>query len=279
MRQSITSLFRLSLLLLIGMPILLAQDTQYVAVNPGIANLVIGQSQRFRIVDQNGRMQRNVSWTISDREAFAVEEGDEMVLTAKTAGTYQITGRVSGGSAQADIKIISDRALPTGSVKWSVPSPPGCKTVQIVPAVPSDSGVDVYESSTCPDGTYVAAYTEDGIQVYRQKVGGPGQAAPQVIPTFTSSSPSKPAAAPRPALSSGSTSLRASISLASVCDQIALGAAQEHVRELLKSRNLLLSAEGPSGHVWVVAEATTQCKLWFDDKAVLTRKSKTLVSE
>jgi hypothetical protein len=30
---------------------------------------------------------------------------------------------------------------------------------------------------------------------------------------------------------------------------------------------------------WIVDESNTQCKLWFDDKLILSRKRKMLVSE
>jgi hypothetical protein len=267
-QQTVTSFLRHSLLVLLGTAPLLGQGAQYLAVSPKLANLSIGESQRFRVVDQSGNMQHNVSWAISDPGAFTVEQGDELVVTAKSAGTFHVLAKVSAGSLQAEIKVIAGNAFAEGTVKWSAATPKGCKITQTAPAPPNDNGIAVYESSTCPDGTYVSAYTPDGVQVWRRKVSDAKQPAAQGASRAT----------PGPTSYAGPTSTRLG-SLASVCDQIAIGNTQEQVRDLLKSHHLSFSNEGANGQVWVVEEATSRCKLWFDDKPAVTKKSKTLVSE
>jgi hypothetical protein len=261
------------------------QSSEYVAVTPNVANLVVGQSQRFRLVDQNGRPQHNVSWTLSEKGASMSHEGDDLVLTATAPASFQIMAVSPGGSAQASVKVIAEKVLPTGSIKWSAPSPEGCKTTQIVPAVPSASGIDVYESSHCPDGEYVSAYTDEGILVWRHKVSGPTSEGVKVIPTFNDGPPliqrsstlsRLPSSSGSLGASSATSSSRAGISLASVCDAIAVGTAREKVQEVLKSRNLSFTSEG---QVWVVEESTARCKLWFDDKSSVAKKSKTLVAD
>src|SRR5262245_1179341 len=75
-----------------------AQDANFLAVTPGKVTLLIGQSQRFHLVDRSGRMQHRVSWTVSENSAFESHPGDELELTAKRSGSFQITAMAGGGT-------------------------------------------------------------------------------------------------------------------------------------------------------------------------------------
>jgi len=201
-------------------------------------------------------------------------EGDDLVLTATKPGSLQIVAQAGGGSSQAEVKVIEGQALPMGSIKWSGPNFAGCKSTQIVPAVPSDSDIDVYDMSRCPDGDYASAYTADGMLVWRLRVGESGSGA-QIIPTFGSNKAGFPAKT-SPVVPSLPNRRR--LSSASVCDGIVVGTEREKVRELLVSRSLSFSSDG-SEQIWIVEEPGVQCKLWFDDKLAVARKSKTLVGD
>ncbi len=241
---------------------LIAQNAPYsIAISPASATILVGESRRFRAVDREGHMQRSVYWTISDPAAFAFEPGDELVLTAKQPGEFRITVRAGERAAEASIKVLQGNSLPKGSVIWSSAHPAGCKPRQLVQAVPTDNGPDLYGVSDCEDGTYVEALTADGVQLWRRRIGDTRVA----IPGLGDEKPITPN--------------RLDVNSTSVCDAVTVGTAQEKVKDLLKSRKLSFNEDPHQKQVWLVEESSTQCKLWFDDKSVLARKRKILVAE
>jgi hypothetical protein len=249
--------------------IVCGQGAPQISVSPSIATLLIGQTQHFRVVDAAGHMQRNVSWSISEMGGLDSQTGDELVVTARHAGVFKITGSVNGLSADGVVRVMEGNSLPPGTAKWSDAEPPGCKLVKTVPATPNDGGADMLALSTCADGQYITAYSKDGIQLSRRKAGA--------------SSPRTPSPGAMPAAAGLATGPSAGTHLdlnsSSVCDALAIGTEQEKARELLKSNNRSFSTEGANGQVWVVDETGSECRLWFDDKSVLVKKRKTLTAE
>jgi hypothetical protein len=243
-----------------------AQTTHFLKITPEKATLLVGESKTFRMVDQNGQMQRNIVWNISDSGAFEKEEGDELVVTAKQRGDFTISAHNSDGSAEASIKVMEGTTLPEGTAKWTGTSVEGCKTIKVIPAVPSANGPDIFEQSQCADGSYVTAYTEEGIQLWRRKVSNAGP-----VPSGGSVGNEQ----------TGKASLSGGLNVhaTSVCDLLAIGAEQQKIREILKERNLSFSELHEGGSVWLIEESNKHCKLWFDEKATLTRKSKIFVND
>lgn len=134
---------------------------------------------------------------------------------------------------------------------------PGCHTTKIMPAVPVANGPDVFEQSQCPDGTYIRAYTAEGILLWRRKIDSSPKAA------------TKPE---EPSIALNSLNTRAG----SICDSISIGMKQEAVGELLKARNL--AALGGE-KIWTIEEEGTQCKLWFNAATGVSKKRKTMVAD
>ena len=93
-----------------------------------------------------------------------------LYFTAPQTGDFHVTARTSEDSGEASIKVLAGNALPNGAARWSGPVYPGCTILQVVPAPPSASGIDVYVSDNCEDGTYLRAFTENGIQKWRHKI-------------------------------------------------------------------------------------------------------------
>lgn len=246
------------------------QSGSFVAITPGSATMLVGESRPFRLVDQNGRAQPNVSWTISDPAALQVQKGDEIEITAKQPGNFRISARNANGEAEATINVVEGSSLPQGARKWSSPELEGCKVVQVTPAVPSASGVDVYAMTQCGDGNYLEAYTADGILVRRQKVSGGSGPAPTPKPL---------PGVPVPSESTQAPAKRLHLNSSSICDLVSVGTDEHKVRELLQQRKLSFRSDSSQGHAWLVEESDTQCKLWFDDKSVLAKKRKILVNE
>jgi hypothetical protein len=170
----------------------------------------------------------------------------------------------SVGTALAYVKVTEGAKLPKGSFNWKAPLPKGCFIMKIIPAIPTRGGADAFESSRCPDGDYITAYTAEGVLMWRRKVGDASQ-----LPGLAYGPEFKLVPAGPP------SAQRESISLTSVCDAVIAGDTREKVQELLKSRSL--SHTGPeAGDTWTVEEPAARCKLWFDDKSAVVRKSKTL---
>ena len=238
-----------------------AQKPYFVAISPQKVTLLIGDSTSFRLVDQNGHRQSHVAWHVSDPDAFQVYDGDEFTITAKEAGDYRVDARTADGSAEATVKVMEGYAMPVGTVKWSAGATPGCKSIKIIPAVPTANGPDIFEQSQCDDGQYIAAYIAGGVQMWRRKM------------TSTGAFPA--AAYANDPVSAARLNTRS----ASVCVSVVLGTDGQKIRDLLQERKLSFSEGAPGEREWIVEESTTQCKLWFDDKSVLTKKRKIFVTE
>lgn len=242
-------------------PLALFAQSGSLIITPGKTTMLVGESRTFRLVDQDGHMQRDVTWSVSDDGAFDVGKGDELELTAKSAGDFRLEGRSSNGSADATITVMQGASLPVGTVKWSAGKIDGCKTTKIIPAVPSANGPDIYEQSQCKDGQYTSAYTVDGVLLWRRKMNGLG------------------ASSDTPAVDDGNATRHLDPRSKSICDSISVGADQEKIRDLLDQRKITFTEGLPDHHEWVVDELNAQCRLWFDDKNVLTKKRKILTSE
>jgi hypothetical protein len=252
---------RLAMLVLwaIALP---AQSPAFFAITPDKVIMVIGDSRTFRMVDQNGHRPAHVTWTISDPDAFQVEEGDDLVITSKRAGDFRVTGQSTDGSAEASVSVQEGTTLPAGTAMWTSGTTAGCKSVKLTQAMPSANGPDMYEQSHCDDGDYITAYTADGLQMWRRKLGGdPGAPSAAGI--------AKNADAPA----------RLNPRSASICDLVVMGTEQQKIRDLLRQHNLTFSEGSPAERVWTVDESGTQCKLWFDDKAILSKKRKIFTTQ
>ena len=240
---------------------LFGQASSTYLITPDKTTMLIGESRPFRMVDQNGHAQHKVAWTISDADAFQSIDGDELWLIPKRAGDFRLTARTDFATAEATVKVMEGPALPAGTVKWSSGKMKGCKTTKIIPAVPRPNGPDIFEQSSCEDGEYVAAYTANGIQLWRRKItdsgapAGPGGNNYEVVGSRLE--PHSP----------------------SVCDSVSVGTDQQNIRDLLTEHNLSFREEPTGGRAWLVEESNTQCRLWFDEKSVLVKKRKVFVAQ
>ena len=242
------------------------QAARSVGISPEKATLLVGESRTFRLVDQNGRMQQDASWSVSDSSALETRSGAELTVTTKAVGDFAVSAQSAGGSAEASLKVVEGTSLPNGTAKWSGVSFEGCKSVHVVPAVPSASGVDVYDQSVCPDGEYVSAYTSDGTLAWRNKIGGSAAPPPQELTR------NQPTTVP---LNPSHVNYRA----ASICNQASLGTTRQELEHLLKQRNLDPGSNHDGQQVWVIDESSVRCKLSFNEKSLLSKKQKILVND
>jgi hypothetical protein len=239
-----------------------AQDTYQ--ITPNQVTMRLGESRTFRMVNQSGQAQHKVTWTLSDAAAFDSTQGDELYIYPRRAGEYRLSAHTDFATAEASVRVVDGSSPPSDAPRWVSGGREGGVTTKIMPAVPrSVNGPEMYQQTRCADGEYVAGYTADGVQLWRTKISNNG-----VVP---SSDP----------LGNDSDVLPKQLdtSSKSICDLVSAGVEQQKIRDLLTERNLTFHEEGAGGHVWLVEESNAQCRLWFDDKQILSKKRKVFTTD
>lgn len=74
-------------------------------ISPATTNLVLGQTQQFKAVDELGHLRFDATWTISDPSLAPITPGNLPTLTAAAAGQVTLTANVQGVTAQLHITI------------------------------------------------------------------------------------------------------------------------------------------------------------------------------
>ena len=171
------------------------------------------------------------------------------------SSTVVLTAYAEGESSEASIEIRSGPSLPIGTMKWSVSSLPGCKSMKMTQAVPSANGPDIYVQEACPDGTYVRAITDDGRELWRRKIGVP------LAPELKAKEETEPAE-------------HISLSTRSLCDDIFSGMTKDSVSKIAQDHNLRLGEKERQGNNWVIEERNFRCKILFDNAATVVKKKK-----
>ena len=228
-------------------------------ITPDKTTMAIGESRSFRMVDDNGQAQHRVRWTLSDASAFEETEGDELYLYARRTGEFRLTARTDFATAEASVKVVEAKDMTPGTTRWRSGKKEGCTGIRLVPARPNPNGVDLYEQSQCEDGVYVAAYTSDGVQLWRRKI---------------SSSPSQTGSNDYEVLGQ-----HLETRAASICDTVQIGTEQEKIRAMLTERHLSFREQPGAERVWLVEQPNAQCRLQFDDKLILVKRKKVFVVE
>jgi hypothetical protein len=149
---------------------------QSLTVTPFTANFVVGQTQQLVAVDELGRPRPEATWTVSD-PTIATISGDP-TLTVIAPGPFTLTAAVGGVLTQSAWSA-STGPLPSGTIQWSAPPPPpGWIVQQIVQALPTANGPDLYSvestinSDTLPALTLIRGLTSDGRQLWQTQLTG-----------------------------------------------------------------------------------------------------------
>jgi hypothetical protein len=140
-------------------------------ITPSVANLVVGATQEFRAVDDQGRPRADAVWALSDATIASLSQdglGDS-ILTGLTVGQITLSAQASGLSAQVEINITAT-SLTNGMTIWSSPLP-GFTPTQVLQAVPADqSGPDLYSLEGNQSGSIVRALTSGGKQAWQVSI-------------------------------------------------------------------------------------------------------------
>lgn len=91
-----------------------------IQITPGAVNMLVGDTQQFNAIDQNGLERIDASWTVSDTSLATITGDSSPVLTALAIGQVTLTATVDSVSAQVQVNILGGTVLPDGTVGWSV---------------------------------------------------------------------------------------------------------------------------------------------------------------
>jgi hypothetical protein len=138
-------------------------------ITPATSNMVVGDARQFTAVDNLGRLRPDATWTVSDTSLASITASGSASLTAIAPGTLTVTATVDAISAQAQVTILASGAMAPGTALWSIPPIPGFSPLQLLQAVPTDSGPDLYSTQLSNDGTQtiIQALTADGRQLWQ----------------------------------------------------------------------------------------------------------------
>jgi hypothetical protein len=144
---------------------------------PSTLSLLVGQSKSVTAKDSQHNVVTGLSWSTSDPSIVSVSADDSPLITGLVPGS----ATVFAGDVPFQVTVYAGTSLPPGTVLWSASGGPGSSSItSVVPAVPSNNGVDVL---TLDDGGYLSGFTSDGEPMWRQFVGG---GVSKIIPDFSS---------------------------------------------------------------------------------------------
>lgn len=225
--------------------------------------MLVGDTRTFRAVGKDGRIRHNVAWAISPPGAAELTTSSDEA-TVRALNPYSnvvLSANSNGDSAEASIEIRSEKTLTPGTKLWSVDALPGCKSEKLTEAMPTANGPDLYAQETCPDGTFIRAFTADGRELWRRKLGD-------------WSVPVSPNSKVKEQTRSGE---HINPSADSICDSITLGATKDAVAKLVDQRKLPLNEKERAGDRWVLEEQGSRCMIFFD-AGVTVKKQKIIIS-
>jgi hypothetical protein len=140
-------------------------------ITPSTANMTVGDTRQFTAVDNLGRPRPDATWTVSDTSLGSITASGSATLTATAPGTVSVTATVDAISAQAQVTILAAGTLAPGTALWSVPPVPGFSSLQLLQAVPMNTGPgpDLYSVQVSADGTQsiIQALSADGQQQWQ----------------------------------------------------------------------------------------------------------------
>ncbi len=141
---------------------------------PSTLIMLVGETKTVSAKDSSHNIVSGLSWSTSDPSIVSVSTDDPALITGLAPGT----ATVYAGDVPFQVTVHTGTSLPPGTPLWSAPPGPGATGFSsLVPAVPSDSGVDVL---ALDDAGFISAFSADGEPLWRQFVSG----VEKIIPDF-----------------------------------------------------------------------------------------------
>ena len=135
-------------------------------VQPQDLNMVVGDSRTLLVTDLSGHPITGLGWATSDSTVVTLSTDDPPVITAVGVGS----AKVWAGDIPVSVTVFATGSLPPGTPLWTLPVGSGSGNISLVPAVPSDSGTDVF---ALDDSGTLTAVSSDGFPVWKVS-GVPG---------------------------------------------------------------------------------------------------------
>jgi hypothetical protein len=153
-----------------------------IQVTPPSPNMLVGATQTFTAVDDQGVERPDATWTVSDSTIANFVDGSPNTLMADAVGQVTVTATVGGASAQTSVTVLTGTTPPIGTVLWSGSLVPGFSTQQIVQAVPTADGPDFYAIDTGANGdTLVRALKSTGEQMWQHQISETQNVSPHGV--------------------------------------------------------------------------------------------------
>lgn len=140
-------------------------------ISPASPNMIVGGTQAFTAIDQTGTTRPDATWSVSDTTIASFESNSPNTLVGNAAGTATVTATIGSVTGQTTVTVLAGSSLSIGTVLWTAPSVSGFTAQQIVQAVPTANGPDLYSIDVDSSGdTLVQALTADGRQLWQSPV-------------------------------------------------------------------------------------------------------------
>jgi hypothetical protein len=139
-------------------------------ITPASANVLVGATQQFTVVDQLGKPRTDATWTVDNTNIATISTDASSILTGLAAGTVTLTASVGAVSAQLQVNVLAGSSLPVGTIQWAGPSVTGFTAVTLVQASPSATNTpSVYGINTDNNGNWlIQGVAGDGQQEWQQ---------------------------------------------------------------------------------------------------------------
>jgi len=143
---------------------LLAQEESGWRISPESINIMVGSERPLQLLDDSAQELHGATWSVDSPDLAEIQQdGDQIVVRAKAAGTVRVSAALGNEIRFREIKIWVD--IPEGLSNWAM-HPIG-REIGDLPAVPTADAPDLYSLEQTRDGrTYLRATTNGGMQVW-----------------------------------------------------------------------------------------------------------------
>jgi len=145
---------------------------QTLFISPAVVNMLVGESHSFSAFELEGKtITPGVEWTLDNSDVVELSNDGGPTVMSKAPGKATLRARIGSRTAEAVITVHDVQKLPDGTILWSSPGIPGFKTKQIVQAVPTATGPDMYTIEQNEKGVQlIRAMFSDGRQLWMRKM-------------------------------------------------------------------------------------------------------------
>ncbi|MGB8494486.1 MAG: hypothetical protein WCE53_08825 [Candidatus Acidiferrum sp.] len=149
---------------------------QTLFISPAVVNMLVGESHSFSAFELEGKtVTPSAEWTLDNSDVVELSNNGGPTVISKAPGKATLRARIGSRTAEALITVHDVQKLPDGTILWSSPGIPGFKTKQIVQAVPSATGPDMYTIEQNEKGEQlIRAMFGDGRQLWMRKMSRTG---------------------------------------------------------------------------------------------------------